>query len=128
MSIVLYDGECGFCSRSVQFAFRRDPKARYRFASLQSETGRRLLREHGLPEAVTTVVLVEDGRAFVRSTAALRIGLGLRWPWSWLAALGFVVPRPLRDAAYGWVARHRHRIAGEACLVPTPELRARMLD
>lgn len=129
-AIVLYDGECGFCTKSVLFVFRRDPRGRYHFASLQSEAGRRLLRAHGIPESEDTVVLVDDERSYVRSTAALKIGRGLRWPWSWLAALGFVLPRPLRDAAYRWFAKGRHRMFGRVnhCAMPSPELRARMID
>jgi predicted DCC family thiol-disulfide oxidoreductase YuxK len=107
---------------------KRDPRGRYQFAPLGSATGQRLLREHGIPETEDTMVLVDGPRAYVRSTAALRIGRGLRWPWSWLAALGFVLPRPLRDAGYRWIARNRHRLAGDACEVPTPEQRARMLE
>ncbi len=113
----------------MRFIARHDRKGRYRFAPLQGPTARRLLAEHGLAGGpMDTMVLVEDGRVHVRSDAALRIGRGLRWPWSWLAALGFLVPRPLRDAAYRWVARNRHRLAGDACGVPTPEMRARMLE
>lgn len=129
-AILLYDGGCGFCTRSVLFVFARDPAGRFRFASLQSAFGRRLLGEHGVPLDVDTVVLVDGGRAYVRSTAALRVGRGLRWPWSWLAALGFVVPRPLRDAAYRGFAKRRHRLFGreDHCANPSPELRSRMLD
>lgn len=129
-AVVLYDGGCGFCTKSVLFIFRRDPKGRYHFASLQSDVGQRLLREHSIAASEDTLVLVEGGRASVRSTAALRIGRGLRAPWRWLAALGFVVPRPLRDAAYRAFARRRHRWFGREnhCAMPTPALRARMLD
>lgn len=129
-AILLYDGGCAFCTRSVLFVFARDPRGRVRFASLQSEVGRALLAKHGVPFDMDTVVLVEAGRAHVRSTAALRVARRLRWPWSWLGALGFVVPRPVRDAAYRWVAARRHRLWGrkDHCAMPSPELRSRMLD
>lgn len=128
-ALVLYDGDCGFCSRAVRFVFRRDPAGRFRFASLQGEVGRRALAEHGLPvDALDTVVLVDGGRVFLRSTAALRIARGLRGPWK--LAYGFIaVPRPWRDWAYDAFARRRHAFfRNEACALPTPELRARMLD
>lgn len=129
-AILLYDGDCGFCTKSVLFVFARDPRGRIRFASLQSEVGRAMLTEHDIPLDMDTVVLVEDGRAHVRSTAALRAARRLRWPWSWLGALGFVVPRALRDAAYRWFARGRHRRWGRTnhCANPSPALRSRMLD
>ena len=128
-AIMLYDGECGFCTRGVLFAYRRDPAGGIRFASLQGETGRRLLRAHGLPLDVRTVVLVDEKGAHVRSSAALRAVRRLRRPWSWLHAL-ILVPRPLRDAVYDAVARRRHRFgpAVEACARPSPDLRARMLE
>lgn len=124
---MLYDGACGFCSRSVRFVFDRDPEGAFRYASLASEAGRRLLREHGLPEGtLDTVVLIEDGRAHLRSTAALRVARRLRGAWRLLYAF-VAVPRPVRDWAYRQVATRRHGL-GLACPAPSPELRARMLD
>ena len=109
----------------------RDPDAYFRFASIQSDVGRELMREHGLslPDGdPTSIVLVEGGRAFERSSAALRIARRLQFPWRLL--YGFVVvPRFLRDAVYDFVARRRYRWFGkkDVCMVPTPELRARFL-
>jgi predicted DCC family thiol-disulfide oxidoreductase YuxK len=76
-----------------------------------------------------SIVLVQDGALAVKSTAALRIARGLRWPWPLLAVF-WLVPRPLRDLVYDWIAKNRYRWFGKtaACLVPTPELRARFLD
>jgi len=128
-AILLYDGECGFCTRSVLFVFRRDPQGRVRFASLRSDAGRQLLARHGVAADMSTVVLLDERGAHERSTAILRAARLLRWPWPWGYA-AIVVPRPLRDALYRLVARHRHRFgpAVEACARPSPELRARMLD
>lgn len=129
MAVLLYDGECGFCSRGVLFAFERDPRGRIHYASLQSGVGRELASKHRLPHDVTTVVLIDEKGAHVGSTAVLRTARLLRWPWSWACA-AIVVPRPLRDAMYRWIAKHRHKFgpAVEACQTPSPALRARMLD
>lgn len=128
---LLFDGVCNLCNTSIQFVIRRDPPpAIFRFAALQSEAGRRLQREHGLDEhALNTVVLVENGVAYVRSTAALRTARRLGFPWS-LAYAFIVVPRPVRDAIYNWISRNRYRWFGQrdACMIPTPELRSRFLD
>jgi predicted DCC family thiol-disulfide oxidoreductase YuxK len=113
----------------VRFVTERDPAGRFAFAPLQSELGRRLLRQAGLPEdTLDTVVLLQDGRAYLRSDAMLRAMKRLRAPWP-LASLALVVPRFLRDAVYDFVARHRYRWFGrkDACPVPTPEQRARFL-
>jgi predicted DCC family thiol-disulfide oxidoreductase YuxK len=127
--IVLFDGVCNLCNGSVQFILKRDSQARFRFASLQSEAGRSLMREHGLdPEALSSVVVVEGGRAWQESSAALRIVLHLPGGWKLLRVFA-VVPRPLRDAVYRLIARNRYRWFGktETCWLPTPELKGRFL-
>jgi predicted DCC family thiol-disulfide oxidoreductase YuxK len=128
--LVLYDGTCGLCSRSVQLILRHDRRGRFRFAALQSGAGRALLRRHGLPvDELDSVVLVEGGRAYTRSRAALRIARGMDAPWPALRALA-VVPRAVADFVYDRVARNRYRLFGrtEACMLPPPEVRARFLS
>jgi predicted DCC family thiol-disulfide oxidoreductase YuxK len=124
--VVLFDGVCNLCNGAVRFILARDPGERFQFASLQSEAARRLLRDDG---RVETIVLLEAGKRYTRSTAALRIARGLRFPWPLLYAF-VAVPRPLRDLVYDWVARHRYAWFGkrDTCLVPTPEVRRRFLD
>jgi predicted DCC family thiol-disulfide oxidoreductase YuxK len=127
--IVLFDGVCNLCSGSVQFLIRHDPGARFRFASLQSPAGERLRDELGIDrQAVDSVILVEEGRWYKESEAALRIARGLGGPWKALGILR-LIPRPLRDGLYRLIARNRYRWFGktEACWLPTPELRGRFL-
>lgn len=129
-AILLFDGVCNLCNASVNFIIDRDPQAYFRFAPLQSETGRRLLEKHGLPTgSMDTVVLVEDDRAYVRSTAALRIARHLVFPWP-LLALGLILPAFLRDLVYKLIANNRYRWFGKSdtCRLPTPALRSRFLD
>jgi predicted DCC family thiol-disulfide oxidoreductase YuxK len=126
----LFDGECNLCNGAVQFVLRRDPRARFRFASLQSAAGRAVLEATGNRAALPdSIVLVQHGRVLVKSTAALAIARGLRWPWPLLAVF-WLVPYPVRDLVYDWVARNRHRWFGrrQECWVPTPALRERFLD
>ncbi len=127
--IILFDGVCNLCSGSVQFILRRDREGRFRFASLQSDAGRRLQAEHGLdPEALDSIVLIADGRTYKESDAALGIARRLGGPWKLLTVFR-LVPRPLRDWAYRLIARNRYRWFGktESCWLPTPELRGRFL-
>lgn len=127
--ILLFDGVCNLCNGSVQFILKRDPQARFRFASLQSEVGRSLMSEHGLdPDALSSVVVVEDGRVWQESSAALRITRHLPGLWKLLRVF-LVIPRPLRDAVYRLIARNRYRWFGksETCWLPTPDLKARFL-
>lgn len=129
-SIVLFDGECNLCNSAVAFVMKRDPRGRFRFASLQSEAGRKLVKECGMGDPGTdSVVLLRGGRCFTRSAAALRIARGLRGAWPLLAVF-LLIPRPLRDRLYDVIAHHRYRWFGKAeqCLVPTPEFRNRFLE
>ncbi|OWA34436.1 thiol-disulfide oxidoreductase DCC [Saccharibacillus sp. O16] len=129
--IVLIDGVCHFCQGAVRFIVKRDPKGHFNFASLQSQLGGELAGGVGFEESgePNTLVLVEEGRRYVRSTAALRIARKLRFPWPLLYAL-IIVPRPLRDAIYRWVARNRYRWFGkdDTCPIPPPGVRRRFLD
>jgi len=129
-SVVLFDGVCNVCNRTVNFIIDRDPDARFRFASLQSPEGMALAAPHGIDGSQpSTLVLLEEGKAYTQSTAALRIARRLRAPWPLACAL-LAVPRALRDAAYRFFAANRYRWFGKAdvCRVPTPEIRSRFLS
>ena len=128
-AVILFDGTCAFCQGSVRFIVQRDPRGYFRFGASQSPKGTELLAKYGIArESARSIVLIEDGQVFLRSTAALRIAGRLRWPWAWAAALLFL-PRAVRDTGYRIVATLRHRLAGRsnACEVPPPEIRARMI-
>ena len=128
--IVLYDGVCGFCNSSVQLIIRNDRRGRFRFAALQSEVGEALLRRHGLPtEELESVVLIEEGRAYRKSRAALRIARRLDGAWRAFWPL-IVIPAPLADVFYDLVAKHRYRLFGkyDTCQIPSPEIRSRFLS
>lgn len=127
--IVLFDGTCAFCERSVVFIATRDPHAYFRFGASQTPEAAALLAPYGLTrETARSIILIEDGKVYLRSTATLRIAARLTPPWSW-ARVFLWVPVPLRDAAYRVVAAIRMRIAGKsnACEIPPPEIRARLI-
>ncbi|OAZ42183.1 thiol-disulfide oxidoreductase DCC family protein [Paenibacillus polymyxa] len=128
-SIVLVDGVCHFCQGATRFIIKRDPKGIFHFGSLQSEVGQELLRAGGLStDQLDTLVLIEDGTYYTRSTAALRIAKRLRFPYP-LAYVFILIPRFVRNAAYNWVARNRYRWFGkdeeDQCQIPPPEIRKR---
>ena len=127
--VVLFDGTCGFCEGSVRFIARRDPQAYFRFAPSQWPQAQEALAKRGLTrEAAGSLVLIEGDRVYLRSTASLRIAARLPWPWK-AARVLLWLPLPLRDAVYRIVAALRHRLAGRsnACELPPPELRGRLL-
>lgn len=128
--VVLFDGLCNLCNAWVDFVLRHDGGAGIRFAALQSEVAKRILEDNGCPEVPgDTVVLLDDAGVWTESGAALRILRMLRFPYRLLHAL-VVVPRPIRDRGYRWVARHRYRWFGkrDVCRVPTPDERERFLE
>jgi predicted DCC family thiol-disulfide oxidoreductase YuxK len=129
--IILFDGVCNLCNTSVIFILKHEKRPDFRFASIQSQAGKELLAQCGLPSNYDqAIILLDRGDVYLGSTAALKIGQQLRFPWSFLSYVGFVVPRVVRDWVYRQIAAHRYRWFGkrEACMVPTKELKARFLD
>lgn len=127
----LFDGTCMLCSGAVRHTLRRERPggAPIRFVALQSSEGRALAEAHGLdPDDPQSFLFVEDGRAWQNSDGVIRLARHWQGPTGWLRH-GRLVPRPLRDALYRFVARHRYRLFGrsESCMVPTAETRARFV-
>ncbi len=128
-AIVLFDGVCNFCNGAVNWVIERDTAGYFKFAALQSEIGQELAAKHGIDRSDTdSIILVDDEEAYTYSTAALRIAKRLDGAWSWLYAL-IAVPKPIRDFVYKLFAKYRYRLFGkqDACMMPTPEIRARFL-
>lgn len=129
-SIILFDGVCNLCNKSVQYVIRHDPEKQFRFASLQSGAGQELLKKYNLPtNNFNSFVLVEDGRAYTRSGAALRVAKQLKG-WSRLLYGFIIVPPFIRDGVYKLIANNRYRWFGErqSCMIPTPDLQSRFLN
>ncbi|WP_108425698.1 thiol-disulfide oxidoreductase DCC family protein [Flagellimonas amoyensis] len=128
--IILFDGVCNLCNNSVLFVIKRDKKDLFRYASLQSEVGQQLVRERGIDTSqVDSIILIEPGVAyFTKSDAALEIAQHLGGLWK-LSAVFTWIPKSVRDVVYDFVARNRYKWYGkkDACMVPTPELRAKFL-
>lgn len=127
--VILFDGTCAFCERMVIFIARRDPAGHFRFGASQTPEAAALLAPYGLTrDTARSIILLEDGQAYLRSTASLRIAAHLTFPWS-LGRVFLIVPAPIRDAVYRVVAAIRHRLAGRsnACEIPPPEIRRRLI-
>ncbi len=128
-TLVLFDGVCNLCNNSVNFIIDRDPKAFFKFAALQDEAVKPLLTRYALStDYLDSLVVVEAGQCYRSSTAALRIARRLTGGWPLFYAF-IIIPRPVRDVIYNWIARNRYRFFGkrDTCRIPTPELRARFL-
>jgi predicted DCC family thiol-disulfide oxidoreductase YuxK len=129
-AIILFDGICNLCNSAVQFVIKRDTSNHFLFASLQSEEGKRILVQNNVKTyEMSSFILIENERVYDRSTAALKVARQLKGPWKLL--YGFmVVPKFIRDFIYKIISKNRYQWFGkkEACMVPTPELKARFLD
>ena len=129
-AIIVFDGVCHLCNGWVQFLLRFDTRGVYRFASMQSETGHKLLKDHGLnPDDPSSFLLLREGRARTDSNAILDVLTGLGGPWRMFGVLR-LVPRALRNRIYRFIARNRYRLFGkrEFCMMPTPEMATRFVD
>jgi len=128
--IVLFDGVCNLCNGLVQFIIKRDPKQKFRFASLQSAFGRsQLIHFHLNPDSLHSFVVIDEGQAFERSAAALRIAKHLGGPWKTFMILK-IIPKFLCDVFYNLIASNRYKIFGrlDSCMIPSPELRERFIE
>lgn len=127
-NIILFDGECNFCDRSVQFIIKRDSKAVFKFAALQSDAGKEIVRKFNIPSNIDSVILVDNNHYYIKSTAALRISKKFTGAWSLLYCL-VIFPSSLRDFFYDFVARNRYKWFGkkDSCMLPSPEIRKRFL-
>ena len=128
--IILFDGVCNLCNGSVTFILQREKEPVFRFASIQSEAGQKLLEWSGLPRDFNqAVVLIDQGTIYLGSTAALRIGQTLKFPWSILCYAGLLVPAFARDWVYKQIALNRYQWFGkrDVCTAPTASLKSRFL-
>jgi len=127
--VILFDGVCNLCNSSVLFIIQRDPKAKFRFASLQSDFGKVQMQRFGLNHSeLNSVLLIKGETLYQKSNAALEIARNLTGGWPLLYVFK-IVPAFLRDWIYNWIARNRYRWFGkkDACMIPTPELKSRFV-
>ena len=126
--VVLFDGVCNFCNGAVNWIIAHDPHGKFKFAPLQSEFGEQAKAKFGIGDNVDSIILIESDRAYLHSSAALRVLKTIGGIWS-LGYAGVIVPRPVRDWFYKWFARNRYRWFGkqDACMMPTPDIRARFI-
>ena len=128
--ILLFDGVCNLCNGIVQFTIKRDPKGKFKFASLQSESGQLLLKQFGLPtNDFNSFVFINGDNYFLKSSAGLHVLKELGGVWK-VFYIFIIIPRPLRDFVYSIIAKTRYKIFGkrDTCMIPTPELKQRFLE
>jgi predicted DCC family thiol-disulfide oxidoreductase YuxK len=127
--IILFDGVCNLCNNSVVFIIKRDKKDVFRFAAIQSDEGEKLIKEHNIDTSKTdSIILIEENKYSVKSTAALKIAKYLKGGYPLL--YGFIIlPVFFRNWVYDIIAKNRYKWFGkkDSCMIPTPELKSKFL-
>ena len=128
--LLLFDGVCNLCSSSVQFVLKRNRKGNVRFASLQSDFGKEVLNKSNLPHTyLNSLVLIENGKTYVKSEAALQLAKHLDGIWK-MGSVFLLIPKFIRNPIYDWIARNRYAWFGkkETCWIPEQKWNDRFLD
>ena len=130
VGLIVFDGECVLCSAFTRFVFRHDRRGRFRFTMAQSPLGQGLYRHYGLnPQDFETNLVILDGVLHAKMASFATVMATLGWPWRALSVVR-LIPRPIGDWLYDRIARNRYRLFGryDACRMPSPELRARVIE
>jgi len=128
--IVLFDGVCNLCSKSVQFILKRDKKNQFLFGSLQGAYGQEMLKKYELPaNEFNSFMLIEGDKLYTKSSGALRMLKHLGGGWGLLYVF-IIVPKFIRDGIYNWIAKNRYKWYGKMneCWLPKPEWKTRFLE
>jgi predicted DCC family thiol-disulfide oxidoreductase YuxK len=118
--LLLFDGECGFCNKSVQFFLQREKNKLMHFAPLQSDVGQEVKNYFEIDSKIDSIILIKQHSAYIKSCAALRLTLYMKGLWP-LMTVFLVIPPFLRNMVYDAIAKRRMKISGrvESCsLIP----------
>jgi predicted DCC family thiol-disulfide oxidoreductase YuxK len=129
-NIILFDGKCKLCDFSVNFLLDRDDKDIFRFCTIQSDVGKEILKYHKLPENdISTVVLIENDKAYTKSTAALQSINKIKRPWKYISYL-LIIPQFIRDPIYDVIAKNRYHMFGQntKCRIMTDDIKHKFID
>ncbi len=128
--IVLFDGVCNFCNGIINFLISQDKKNVLRFAAMQSEAGKKILTQYGFEPGYTkSFVFIINGKAYKKSTAALKLYNQLPWYWKWIQIF-WIVPTFIRDGVYEYISENRYKWFGKKsqCMLPSPGIKSRFLE
>ncbi len=128
-TIILFDGVCNLCNGTVQFLLKRDKKEKFLFASLQSDAAKNILLQYNVKKiSLDSILLLEDGQVYQKSSAVIKICKYLNWPWTALTVAKYL-PLSFRDNAYDLIANHRYKCFGkkDSCMMMIPEYKNRFI-
>ena len=128
-TIILFDGICNLCNGSVQFILKRDKNEKFLFASLQSDASKNILLQYNVKKnSLDSILIIEDGQVYDKSTAVLKISRHLNWPWT-MFSIALHLPLGIRDSVYDFVGRNRYKWFGkkDSCTMMIPEYKNRFI-
>jgi len=128
-TIILFDGICNLCNGSVQFILKRDKNEKFLFASLQSDASKNILLQYNVKKiTLDSIIIIEDGQVYDKSTAVLKISRHLNWPWT-MFSIALHLPLSIRDSVYDFVGRNRYKWFGkkDSCTMMIPEYKNRFI-
>jgi predicted DCC family thiol-disulfide oxidoreductase YuxK len=127
--IILFDGICNLCNSSVRFIIKRDPVGNFKFSSLQSKVGKKLLEKYRVRNDINSFILLENNHVYTKSSAALRVCMRLNSIWK-IFIVFIIIPKPIRDYIYDFIANNRYKWFGKSdhCIIPSPDDKERFFD
>ncbi|MCM8532129.1 MAG: DCC1-like thiol-disulfide oxidoreductase family protein [Lentisphaeraceae bacterium] len=126
-AIVLFDGDCNFCNNSVNFIIKHDPKAIFHFCPQDSKSGQEIITTYFPDKVPDSLILVADGEIKIKSKAALSIAKKLTFPWN-IASVLRILPAFILDPIYDIVAKNRHKLVKNKCMIPSADIRDRFIS
>ncbi|MGF2615938.1 thiol-disulfide oxidoreductase DCC family protein [Rossellomorea vietnamensis] len=128
-AVILFDGVCNLCNNTVQFIIKRDDRAYFKFASLQSDAGKVVIEKFQINPKIDSIILIEQNKFYVKSEAALRVSKNLGGFWK-VFFVFMVIPKKIRDKVYDFIAQNRYKWFGkrDSCMLPSSEMKKRFLE
>ncbi|WP_113928559.1 thiol-disulfide oxidoreductase DCC family protein [Bacillus sp. P14.5] len=128
-AVILFDGVCNLCNNTVQFIIKRDDRAYFKFASLQSDAGKVVIEKYQINPKIDSIILIEQNKFYVKSEAALRVSKNLGGFWK-VFFVFMVIPKKIRDKVYDFIAQNRYKWFGkrDSCMLPSSEMKKRFLE
>jgi len=130
MPIILFDGVCNFCNRTINIILKYDKQAYFQFAASQSNAAIGVMQELGLEEnTIASVILIEQEKVYTKTDAVIQIANRLSG-WPKLFRVLIFIPKPIRDFAYDLIAKNRYALFGKKdnCMIPDASIRHRFLQ
>jgi len=128
--IILFDGVCNLCDKSVQFIIKRDTKDVFRFTTINSDIGEKIIKHIGFNKKADSIILYEPGKAYyIKAEAVIKIAQNIGWPYNLISILS-IIPKSITNYIYDYIAKNRYKWYGnkDECMIPSSEIKSKFLE